>query len=131
MIVIETIIVYLILINLNTSYAFSAENLINQQLTECRSHMRIIKDYVDNDVESRHFKTFYLKSAHHDNQIITGKLNSILTNGPKLLQMVKKLIHLFSLDANFFNLSSMFWCDCSKRQRQWMSTRKYQAIPKS
>ena len=113
MIVIETVIVYLILINLNTSYAFSAENLINQQLTECRSHMRIIKDYVDNDVESRHFKTFYLKSAHHDNQIITGKLNSILTNGPKLLQIailigVNKLIHLFSLDANYFNLSSWF-----------------------
>ena len=87
MIVIETIIVYLIFINLNTSYAFSAENLINQQLTRCREHMRIIKDYVDNDVNSRRFNTFYLKSAHHDNQILTGKLNSILSNYCKLLQI--------------------------------------------
>ena len=85
MIVIETIVVYLIFINLNTSYAFSAENLINQQLHECRSHMRTIREYVDNDVDSRRLKTFYLKSAHHDNQILTGKCNGISTNYCKLL----------------------------------------------
>ena len=85
MIAIETIIVYLIFINLNTSYAFSAENLINQQLNECRSHMRTIREYVDNDVDSRRLKTFYLKSAHHDNQILTGKYNGISTNYCKLL----------------------------------------------
>ena len=89
MIAIETIIVYLIFINLNTSYAFSAENLINQQLNECRSHMRTIREYVDNDVDSRRLKTFYLKSAHHDNQILTGKLNCILINCCKLLQIIK------------------------------------------
>ena len=85
MIAIATIIAYLIFINLNTSYAaFSAENSIKQQLRRCESHMRIIKEYVEHDGDS---KTFYLQSVHHDNQILTGKLNSILTNYCKLLQI--------------------------------------------
>ena len=105
MIVIDTIIVYLIFINLHTSYAFSAENVIephyyNQQLTRCRSHMKIIKDYVDNDVDSRRLKTFYLKSALHDNQILTGKLNNILPNHCKL--RYKRIMYIFSRDAIFF-----------------------------
>ena len=102
MIVIETIIVYLIFINLNTSYGFSAENLINQQLARCRSHMRDIKAYVDNDVRSRKFQTFYLKSAHHDNQILTGKLNSILTNHCKLLQISIYITNAFILIRCYF-----------------------------
>ena len=77
MIVIETIIVYLIFINLNTSYAFSAESAV---FPRCRSHMRAIREYVENDVYSGRLKTFYLKSVHRDNQIVTGKFNGISTN---------------------------------------------------
>ena len=100
MIVIETIIVYLIFINLNTSYAFSAESAV---FPRCRSHMRAIREYVEEDVYSGRLKTFYLKSAHHDNQILTGKLNSILINCCKLLQITIYNLCIYSHQMVIFS----------------------------
>ena len=71
--------------------------------------MRIIKETVDNDRES---KTFYLKSAHHDNQILTGKLNGILSNYCKLLQI--KFFAYYTRVSPITALAKRYTVPCKK-----------------
>ena len=78
MIFTRAVLVYLtfVISHITTAFeGFHMETLMTERKTECERSLKHIEDVIEGEEQSKHF---WLKSALHDNQILTGKLNNIL-----------------------------------------------------
>ena len=78
MIFTRAVLVYLtfVISHITTAFeGFHMETLMTERKEECEKSFRHIRAVIHGEEHSKHF---YLTSALHDNQILTGKLNNIL-----------------------------------------------------
>ena len=82
MIFTKAVFVYLtyVVSHITTAFGgFSMENSMAERKDACKGSLRQIKDVIRRD-SNKHYNNrehFYIKSAQHDNQILTGKLNNL------------------------------------------------------
>ena len=107
MIFTKAVLVYLtfVISHITTAFGgFHMETLMTERKEECEKSFRHIRAVIHGEEQSKHF---YLTSALHDNQILTGKLNNILIGVGYFFY--KKKVHTKTLNQNIFNSSSVFW----------------------
>ena len=107
MIFTRAVLVYLtfVISHITTAFeGFHMETLMTERKRECERSLEHIEDVIEGEEQSKHF---WLKSALHDNQILTGKLNNILI-GVGYRKVIPAYIQK-TLNQNIFNSSSVFW----------------------